>query len=182
MWLYMTLYLQQVLGLSAIEAGLVFLPGTLLNFVVAGATALGRAEGVRARVLVAGGLALIAAGLALLTLVDADSSWWLFLPGLLVAMVGTGMLNPAVAPGRAELGAAGAERPRRRRQRHVPPGRHRGRRRRPRRADPAAPRSARPQAYVDGLHDALWVGAALAARGRRRDRAADSPRRARAGR
>ena len=31
----MTLYLQQILGLSAIEAGLVFVPGTLLNFVVA---------------------------------------------------------------------------------------------------------------------------------------------------
>ena len=30
-----------------------------------------------------------------------------------------------------------------------------------------------PQAYVDGLHDALWVGAALR-RVRRRDRAADS--------
>jgi EmrB/QacA subfamily drug resistance transporter len=39
MWLYMTLYLQQILGLSAIEAGLVYVPGTLLNFFVAGATA-----------------------------------------------------------------------------------------------------------------------------------------------
>ena len=50
-----------------------------------------------ARVLVAGGLALIGAGLAVLTVFGVDSSWWLFLPGLLVAMVGTGMLNPAVA-------------------------------------------------------------------------------------
>ena len=39
MWLYMTLYLQQILGLSAIEAGLVYVPGTLLNFFVAGAMA-----------------------------------------------------------------------------------------------------------------------------------------------
>jgi MFS family permease len=31
LWLYMTLYLQQMLGLSAIEAGLVYLPGTLLT-------------------------------------------------------------------------------------------------------------------------------------------------------
>ena len=31
-----------------------------------------------------------------------------------------------------------------------------------------------PQAYVDGLHDALWVGAALAVGVRGRDRAADS--------
>jgi len=39
MWFYMTLYLQQILGLSAIEAGLVYVPGTLLNFFVAGSMA-----------------------------------------------------------------------------------------------------------------------------------------------
>ena len=38
-FLYTTLYLQNVLGLSAIEAGLVYIPGTILNFVVAGASA-----------------------------------------------------------------------------------------------------------------------------------------------
>ena len=26
-----------------------------------------------------------------------DSPWWLFLPGLLVAMIGTGMFNPALS-------------------------------------------------------------------------------------
>ena len=163
LWLYMTLYLQQVLGLSAIEAGLVYVPGTLLNFFVAGATA-SIAQRVSARVLVASGLALIAGGLALLTLVEADSSWWLFLPGLLVAMVGTGMFNPAlsqvalsaappeqsglaagvndmfrqagIAVGVAALGAL------------IPAG--------------AALGGGDPQAYVDGFHDALWVGAVVA--------------------
>ena len=38
-FLYTTLYLQQILGLSAIEAGLVYLPGTMIMFVVSGATA-----------------------------------------------------------------------------------------------------------------------------------------------
>ena len=38
-FLYTTLYLQQILGLSAIEAGLVYLPGTLIMLVVSGATA-----------------------------------------------------------------------------------------------------------------------------------------------
>src|SRR5204863_8610538 len=38
-YIYATIYLQQVLGLSAIEAGLVYLPGTLLNAMVSGATA-----------------------------------------------------------------------------------------------------------------------------------------------
>ncbi len=38
-FLYVTIYLQQILGLSAIEAGLVYLPGTLVMLVVSGATA-----------------------------------------------------------------------------------------------------------------------------------------------
>jgi EmrB/QacA subfamily drug resistance transporter len=163
MWLYMTLYLQQILGLSAIEAGLVYVPGTLLNFVVAGATA-SVAQSVSPRVLIAAGLTLISAGLALMTIVGPDSSWWLFLPGLLVAMVGTGMVNPAVsqvalssappehsglaagvndmfrsagiAVGVAALGAL------------VPAA--------------AALGDGSPQSYVDGFHDALWVGAVLA--------------------
>ena len=92
----MTLYLQQILGLSAIEAGLVYLPGTILNFLVAGSTA-SVGQRVSPRVLIAVGLALIGAGQALLTIVEVDSSWWLFLPGLLVALVGTGMFNPAVS-------------------------------------------------------------------------------------
>jgi hypothetical protein len=56
----------------------------------------GRQDGLAAR---AGrrGLALIGVGQALLTVVGADSPWWLFLPGLLVAMFGTGMFNPRSA-------------------------------------------------------------------------------------
>ncbi len=162
-WLYLTLYLQQILGLSAIEAGLVYVPGTMLNFFVAGATA-SVGQKVSARVLTSVGLALIGGGLALLTIVGVDSSWWLFLPGLLVAMLGTGMVNPSVsqvalssappeqsglaagvndmfrqagiAVGVAALGAL------------VPAG--------------AALGDGSPQSYVDGLHDALWVGAVLA--------------------
>ena len=163
MWLYMTLYLQQILGLSAIEAGLVYVPGTILNFLVAGATA-SVGQKVSPRVLISVGLVLIGAGQALLTIVAVDSSWWLFLPGLLVAMLGTGMFNPAVsqvalssappeqsglaagvndmfrqagiAVGVAALGAL------------VPAG--------------AAFGDGAPQSYVDGMHDALWVGAVLA--------------------
>jgi predicted MFS family arabinose efflux permease len=182
MWLYMTLYLQQILGLSAIEAGLVYVPGTMVNFFVAGATA-SVGQKVSPRVLISAGLALIAAGQALLTIVAMDSSWWLFLPGLLVAMVGTGLFNPTVsqvalssapaeqsglaagvndmfrqagiAVGVAALGAL------------VPAG--------------AALGDGSAQSYVDGLHDALWVGAvvalaaaiatALLIRGDRRDEA-----------
>jgi EmrB/QacA subfamily drug resistance transporter len=163
MWLYMTLYLQQILGLSAIEAGLVYVPGTMLNFFVAGSMA-SVGQKLSPRVLIAAGLVLVGGGQALLTIVGVDSSWWLFLPGLLVAMVGTGMLNPSVsqvalssappeqsglaagvndmfrqagiAVGVAALGAL------------VPAG--------------AAFGDGSPQSYVDGFHDALWVGAVLA--------------------
>ena len=39
LFLYTTLYLQNILHLSPLDAGLVYLPGTILLFVVSGATA-----------------------------------------------------------------------------------------------------------------------------------------------
>jgi len=95
-FLYATIYLQQVLGLSAIEAGLVYLPGTMVNLVVAGATAqLG--EKVSAKAMIVTGLGLVAAGMVLMAGgVDPDASWTAILPGMLVAMVGTGLFNPSV--------------------------------------------------------------------------------------
>jgi MFS family permease len=94
-FLYTTIYLQQVLGLSAIEAGLVYLPGTIVMFVVSGATA-GLGDKVSARTMMAVGLALVAAGQALMLLTTATSSWALALPGAVVALIGTGLFNPAV--------------------------------------------------------------------------------------
>jgi EmrB/QacA subfamily drug resistance transporter len=94
-FIYATIYLQQVLGLSAIEAGLVYLPGTLMNAIVSGATA-NVADKVSARVMVSAGLALVAGGLLMMTVPDANSSWLALEPGILVAMIGTGMFNPAV--------------------------------------------------------------------------------------
>ena len=55
-FLYTTLYLQQILGLSAIEAGLVYLPGTITMLVVSGATS-GLGARLSARAMIAGGLA-----------------------------------------------------------------------------------------------------------------------------
>jgi EmrB/QacA subfamily drug resistance transporter len=95
-YLYATLYLQNVLGLSAIEAGLAYLPGTVIMFFVAGASAQ-LVERVGARMLIAGGLALIAAGMGLMTLATATSSWTVILPGFLLASIGTGLFNPALA-------------------------------------------------------------------------------------
>src|SRR4051794_37440420 len=95
-FLYATLYLQQILGLSAIEAGLVYLPGTMVNLAVAGATAqLG--EKVSSKAMIVTGLGLVALGMALMALgADAHSAWTALLPGMLVAMAGTGLFNPSV--------------------------------------------------------------------------------------
>ena len=94
-FLYVTLYLQQILGLSAIEAGLVYLPGTLIMLVVSGMTAqLG--QKVPARTMIAGGLALVAVGMGLFMLAGTESSWPILMPGFIVASIGTGLFNPAL--------------------------------------------------------------------------------------
>jgi len=95
-YLYATLYLQSVLGLSAIEAGLVYLPGTMIMFFVAGASAQ-LVEKVGPRLLIGGGLALICAGMGLLVLATENSSWMIIEPGFLLASIGTGFFNPALA-------------------------------------------------------------------------------------
>jgi EmrB/QacA subfamily drug resistance transporter len=94
-YIYATIYLQQALGLTPIEAGLVYLPGTIVNAMVSGVTA-NLAGKVSARVLVSGGLALVALGMLMMTAAGADSSWIVLEPGLLVSMVGVGMFNPSV--------------------------------------------------------------------------------------
>ena len=94
-YLYLTIYLQQVLGLSAVEAGLVYLPGTIATFVVSAATA-SFLEKVSPGMLISVGLGLVAIGMSLVLLVDAGSAWTAVLPGTMIAMIGAGMFNPAI--------------------------------------------------------------------------------------
>jgi hypothetical protein len=58
-------------------------------------------------VLIAGGLTLVAAGMAMLTAVQVDSSWTAMLPGVTVALIGTGLFNPSVSA--VALGTVPAE-------------------------------------------------------------------------
>src|SRR5262249_49097363 len=83
LFLYITLYLQEVLPLSPFDTGLVYLPGTVLMFVVSAASAqlAGRTS---PGALITVGLLLVAAGLGLMTLAGVDSTWLALLPGLLV--------------------------------------------------------------------------------------------------
>ena len=95
-FIYTTLYLQNILGLSAIETGLVYMPGTAIMFIVSGASAqLG--EKVSPRLMISGGLALVAVGMLLMTLAGVHSSWTVILPGEIIALIGTGLFNPAMS-------------------------------------------------------------------------------------
>ncbi len=96
LFLYLTLYVQDILGFSPLEAGLRFLPITLLSFFVApiGGQLLKRWP---ARALLGVGLILVGIGLLLMHGVAVGDSWTGLLPGFLVAGVGIGLTNPAIA-------------------------------------------------------------------------------------
>jgi len=94
-FLYATLYLQGIVGLSPIRTGLAYLPGTFLVFVVSGGTAALMTK-IKPAVLATIGLVLIAAGMLVMTMTThVDSGWAAILPGLLIASVGCGLVNPA---------------------------------------------------------------------------------------
>jgi EmrB/QacA subfamily drug resistance transporter len=96
MFLYLTLYVQNALGYSALEAGLRFLPVTLLSFLVAPAS--GKlAERWGVRWFIAGGLALVGVGLLLMRQIEPGDDWTAMLAGFLVAGGGIGAVNPALA-------------------------------------------------------------------------------------
>jgi EmrB/QacA subfamily drug resistance transporter len=107
MFLYLTLYIQNVLGYSPLQAGLRFLPTTLLSFAVAPVA--GRLSvRVPVRLLLGVGLALVGAGLLLMTAVDASSGWTTLIPGFVVAGIGVGLVNPPLAS--AAIGVVPASR------------------------------------------------------------------------
>jgi EmrB/QacA subfamily drug resistance transporter len=96
LFLYLTLYLQNYLGYSPLQAGLRYLPITLVPFFVApvAVALMGRLQ---ARVIMAIGLAGVGTGLLLMSGLTAASGWTALLPGFLVAGVGVGLLNPVIA-------------------------------------------------------------------------------------
>ncbi|HYY23031.1 MAG TPA: MFS transporter [Thermoleophilaceae bacterium] len=96
LFLYLTLYLQNYLGLSPLQAGLRYLPITLVTFFVAPLAGALLAR-VHARVLMAVGLVGAGTGLLLMSGIGAGSGWTTLLPGFLVAGIGVGLLNPVIA-------------------------------------------------------------------------------------
>ncbi|QWC86464.1 MFS transporter [Nocardioidaceae bacterium] len=93
---YLTIYLQNVLGYSALGAGwrLLFLSG-LAFFASAAAGRL--TNTVPTKWLIAPGFLVTSVGLALLTLIGPDTSWTAIIPGLVVAGIGIGFINVPLA-------------------------------------------------------------------------------------
>src|SRR6476660_6425303 len=98
MFLYITLYLQNILGFSPLEAGLRFLPLSLISFVVAAAAG-PLSERYPKRIFFVGGLVLV--GFALLWMGQAftggltvNDDWTALLGGFIIAGVGIALINP----------------------------------------------------------------------------------------
>jgi EmrB/QacA subfamily drug resistance transporter len=94
--LYLVLYLQDILGYSALATGvrlLVLSGGILATSAIAGRLS----SRVPVRLLIGPGLLVVGAGLLLMRGLDASSSWTHLVPGLLVSGLGVGMVNPPLA-------------------------------------------------------------------------------------
>jgi EmrB/QacA subfamily drug resistance transporter len=93
---YVTLYLQNVLGFSAVQTGVRLLALTGAIFVTAGVA--GRLSArVPTRLLIGPGFVLIGTGLLLMRGLTPQSEWTHLLPGMIVAGFGAGMVNVPLA-------------------------------------------------------------------------------------
>jgi Na+/melibiose symporter-like transporter len=108
-WFFTTQYLQRVLGYSAIEAGLAFLPTTIPNFVAAMAVPRLTQRWGSARLL-AGGLLVSVIGMAWLSLAGPDTGYLtgVALPMALIGIGQGGSLGPLTSSGIAGVSAADA--------------------------------------------------------------------------
>jgi EmrB/QacA subfamily drug resistance transporter len=96
LFLYLTLYMQNILGLSPLETGLRYLPLTVVSFLVAplAGVLLSRLP---ARGMLAAGLLMAGSGLILMAGVEQGDEWTGLLGGFLIAGAGIGLINPVIA-------------------------------------------------------------------------------------
>jgi EmrB/QacA subfamily drug resistance transporter len=94
---FVSLYMQNVLGYSPVQAGASFLPMTILIILIA-PRAGALTDRVGSRWLVGGGMTLLSGMLFYYTTLGAQESFWALLPGLLLGGVGMGMtMTPVTA-------------------------------------------------------------------------------------
>jgi EmrB/QacA subfamily drug resistance transporter len=94
---FVSLYMQNILGYSAVQAGAAFLPLTVLIILVAPVA--GRlSDRIGSRWLMAAGMTLISLQLLLLSRLAVDSTFWRLLPALLIGGVGMSLtMTPSAA-------------------------------------------------------------------------------------
>jgi len=94
---FVSLYMQNILGYSAVQTGAAFLPMTVLIILVApiaGKTS----DRLGSRGLITGGMTLLAIQLLLFSQLGADASFWNLLPALLIGGIGMAMtMTPSAA-------------------------------------------------------------------------------------
>lgn len=93
---YLVIYVQNVLGFSPVETGVRVVFLSVASFVAA-AVAGRLTEQVPAKWLIAPGFFVVGAGLLLLIGIEPDSEWTGLIPGMIVAGLGIGMVNPPLA-------------------------------------------------------------------------------------
>jgi EmrB/QacA subfamily drug resistance transporter len=96
LFLYITLYFQNYLGYTPFQAGLRYLPITVVSFFAAPISGMLLSR-VPARLMMSGALAVAGLGLLLMSGLDAGDEWTAVLAGFLVLGLGVGFLNPVIA-------------------------------------------------------------------------------------
>ena len=94
---FVSLYMQNVLGYSAVQAGAAFLPMTILIILLAPVA--GKAsDRIGSRWLMTGGMTLVALQLVLFSQLGSDSTFWALLPALMIGGVGMSLtMTPSAA-------------------------------------------------------------------------------------
>jgi EmrB/QacA subfamily drug resistance transporter len=94
---FISLYMQNILGYSATQAGATFLPMTTLIILIAPLA--GRvSDRIGSRWLMGGGMTLVGTSLVLFSRLDGDSNFWNILPGLIVGGFGMALtMTPTTA-------------------------------------------------------------------------------------
>ena len=96
MLLYLVLYLQDILGFSALGTGVRVM--VLSGAILVTATIAGRLSSkVPVRLLIGPGLILVGVGLLLMRGLNAGSGWTHLIPGMIVGGLGVGLVNPPLA-------------------------------------------------------------------------------------
>jgi EmrB/QacA subfamily drug resistance transporter len=94
---YNSLFIQNVIGWSAVQTGASFLPMTVL-IIIAAPIAGKYSDRVGSRWLMAGGMLLLATSLLIFSRLTATSTFWDILPGLLIGGIGmAGVMTPTTA-------------------------------------------------------------------------------------